>query len=165
MITSEIYGHVLPAVRLILSDLNNTPDAPSLEERVHARLWSYVTHAVREADPSVILHEAPKRDGRSKAWQYVVRFWAATPIGQELVAESDIEIMQGTGSLPGIVAQYAKDMHDGHLPAELGEDAIKEKLPQLRNNLGRQGSAVLRVEYAVNELDYLCQVDVSRPGA
>jgi hypothetical protein len=164
MITQEIYAHVLPAVKLIIQDLNGAPDAPTLEERIHARLWTYVTHAVRELNPSALATEAPKRDGRSKSWQYVVRFWNISPISNDLVAETDTEIMQGTGSLSAIIAQYAQEMHDGMLPAELSEDAIKEKLPQLRNNLGRQGSAVLRIEYNIGDESYLCQVDVAKPG-
>lgn len=165
MITQEIYAHVLPAVRLIVQDLNGSPDGPSLEERIHARLWPYVTHAVRELNPSAIANEPVKRDGRSKSWQYVLRFWNQTPIGPVMIAETDTEIMSSTGSLPAIVAQYAGEMHEDIAITELSEASIKAKLAQLRNNLGRQGSAVLRVSYEIGDEQYLCQVDVTRPAA
>lgn len=157
----EIYAHILPAVKLIMADLNGSPDASSLEERISARIWPHITHAVREVDPSAIETETPKRDARSKSWKYVVRFWHATPLGNDLAAESDAEIMQSTGSLPAIVAQYGTDMH-GELPPELSEESVKAKLPQLRNNLGRQNAAVLRIPYDVGEDSFICQVDIVR---
>lgn len=163
----QIYLHIRSAVELILPELNGK-DPSSVEEQVHARLWSYVTHAVRDLNPSALnTAEVPaKRDGRAKPWKYVVRFWEVTPLEKALVAESDEEIMSGTGKLPGIVAQYGRDMHSdeaanvAYCPPELSEEAIKEKLPQLRNNLGRQGSAVLRVPYDIGENSFICQVDI-----
>lgn len=160
MIEHEIYPLVKRTVELILTDLNNVPDAPSLEERVHARLWSYVTHAVRELNPSAIESQTPKRDSRAKPWKYVVRFWNVTELGNNLIAESDEEIMQGTGALKQVIPQYAGDLHEGFIPPELSEESIKSKLTQLRNNLGRQGSAVLRIPYTIGEDNFLCNVDV-----
>lgn len=177
--TAEIYAHVLSAVRLLIQDLGSDGfTANSLEEHIHTRLWSYVTHAVQEVRPSASSAssaEAPKKDGRSKAWQCVVRFWiVATPgtlipagsPGVELIAETDPEIIQGTGSLPEIVERYATEMHpdDALFPSALTTAAIKEKLLQLRNNLGRYNKASLRMEYVVDGVSYLCQVDVAKPG-
>lgn len=168
----EIYAHILPAVRIIMAELNGAPDASSVEERIAARIWPHITHAVREIDPSALDNPTPKRDARSKPWQYVIRFWHVTELGNDLVAESDAEIMQGTGPLPAIVAKYGREMHspepnDGvtlfpdHLPAELAEESVKSKLAQLRNNLGRQGSAVLRIPYDIGNDRFICQVDVT----
>lgn len=165
--TQEIYAHVLPAVRLIMEDLNGGAAAAgnTIEERVHAQLWSYVTHAVREVNPDALNTPAPKRDARAKAWKIVIRFWHTTPIGNDLEAQTDEEIIQGTGALQQIIPAYATEMH-GHegspdfCPPELSEESIKEKLPQLRNNLGRQGSAVLRINYNVGDEPWILQCDV-----
>lgn len=171
MITAEIYAHVVPAVRLLIEDVSNennvTPESVSLDA-IYKRLWAYVTHAMQEVNPSASLIAAdsePKRDGRSKTWQYIIRFWQRTPLGTELIAETDgVEAVQGTGELPAIVARYAQELHE-QIPSELTEEAVKAKLPQLRNNLGRQGSAVLRMEYRAGDDAYLCQVDVAKPSA
>lgn len=171
MITAEIYAHVVSAVRLLIQDASEqnsvAPEAVALED-VYKQLWPYVTHAVAEVNPSAPLTAAlngePKRDGRAKLWQYVVRFWLREPFDTRLIAETEVEAMQGTGELPAIVARYALEMHE-QIPPELSEEVVKGKLPQLRNNLGRQGSAVLRIEYTVGDDAFLCQVDVAKPSA
>lgn len=170
--SQEIYRHVLPAVKMLMAELNDVPDGKSIEERVHARLWPYVTHAVVESHAGAVEIMTPRRDKRTKPWRYVVRFWNISPIGQDLIAESEQpEIMQGTGNLPAIVAAYGCDVHspegsEGNTtltfcPPELSEKSVKEKLEQLRNNLARQGSAVLRIPYDVGDESYLCQVDIT----
>lgn len=164
ILPNEIYAHVLSATRLIMQDMGEAPDAASLEERVHARLWTYVTHAVRELDPSSAA-ETPARDARSKPWQYVIRFVQAAPTGIQVVAETDPEIMQGTGHLPAIIAKYAEEMHDGVIPAELSEEAVKKLIPQMRNNLGRQGTATLRISYKFGDDSFQCQATISKPSA
>lgn len=156
-ITAEVYAHVLPAVQLILADLNGAADgATGVDQLVHARLWPYVTHALQEIRPAPAATPA-KIDGRAKPWTCVVRFWDMA--GPTLIAETDPETVMGTGTLPAIVAAYGAEMH-GETPPELSEEAVKAQLPQLRNNLGRQGSAVLRIEYGNGSA--LCQVDVSK---
>jgi hypothetical protein len=160
MIAQDVYSYIKPAVELIMKELNGAPDASSLEERIHSRIWPYVTHAVKELNPSAIETQTPKRDSRTKSWKYVIRFWNVTAIGNNLIAESDEEIMQGTGALKQVIPQYAGELHENYIPTELSEDSIKSKLSQLRNNLGRQGSAVLRIPYAVGEENFLCNVDV-----
>ena len=164
MLVQEVYTHVLPAVKLLLQDLNGAATSENADALVHGKLWPYVTHAVRELNPSAV--PTAKRDGRSKSWQYVVRFWEMTAIGPQQLAVTDVEMMQGTGSLVGIVQGYVMELHEiDTLPSELSEESIKAKLPQLRNNLGRQDSAVLRLEYKLGDDSYLCQVDVAKPGA
>jgi hypothetical protein len=163
ILPNEVYSHVLSATRLIIQDMGDAPDASNLEERVHARLWTYVTHAVRELDPSSAA-EAPSRDARSKPWQYVIRFIQVQASGIQVVAETDPEIMQGTGHLPAIIAKYAQEMHDA-IPAELDEEAVKKLILQMRNNLGRQGTATLRISYRLADGSFQCQAIISKPGA
>jgi hypothetical protein len=170
MITAEIYAHVLPAVRLLMQDTTlSESDPPPSEVIIHGRLWPYVTHAVEEIrNPPSAPADPPKQDRRSKVWQYIVRFWVVTTSGTELVAETDIETMQGTGKLPGIIEQYATEMHpdDALFPSGLVASDIKEqRLPQLRNNLGRYSKASLRFEYDYDGAAYVCEVDVTKPGA
>jgi hypothetical protein len=159
---TDLQGLVARAVEALLPHV--PPGAPSLVERTHAALWPYVAVAVAQAPPDTAGQvEAPEtRDKRAKPWQYTVRFWEAAPTGAELVAETDPAVMWSTGELPGIVSLCASEMHEGAPIPELSRGAVKERLPQLRNNLGRAGSAVLRVEYAVGGVRYLCQVDVIR---
>jgi hypothetical protein len=167
ILPNEIYAHVLSATRLIIADMGDAPDASSLEERVHARLWTYVTHAVRELDPSSAA-EAPSRDARSKPWQYVIRFVQVAPTGIQVIAETDPEIMQGTGHLPAIIAKYAEELHEtlpGAGPAELSDEAVKKLIPQMRNNLGRQGTATLRISYLFAAGSFQCHAIISKPGA
>lgn len=171
MISHEVYPHVRAAVALLVQEQNGAPfTAPTLEEHIHSQLWAYVTHAVKEVGPSSAGVIPARRDGREKTWQYMIRFWYNAPNGAELIAESEEpELMQGTGSLPDIIATYGAELHaeqitDG-VPSELSLEAVKAKLPQFRNNLGRQGSAVLRIPYTIGDESYLCQVDVARPGA
>jgi hypothetical protein len=163
ILPNEIYAHVLAATQLIIQDMGDAPDASSMEERVHARLWTYVTHAVRELDPSSAA-EAPARDARSKPWQYVIRFVQVGGAGIQVVAETDPEIMQGTGHLPAILVKYAQEMHDA-VPDELSEEAVKKLIPQMRNNLGRQGAATLRISYTFAGESFQCQAIISKSGA
>lgn len=169
MITAEIYAHVLPAVRLLMQDNMDTSDsAPTFEEQVFKRLWAYVTHAVHEVqNPPSSAPEAPaKRDGRSKAWQCVVSFYKINSGNPLLIAETDPETIQGTGSLPDLIEKYAAELHETEyhlLPSPLM--VIDKKIPQLRNNLGRQGKASLRIPYDYADGSYLCEVHVSKPGA
>lgn len=172
-LTQEVYAHIRAASELLMQEISGAQD---LEKRIHAAIWPYITHAVRELNPSAIETPVPKRDARTKMWQVVVRFWNVTPLGNNLMAETEPDIVQSTGSLPGLIAAYAGDMHvaegeQAGIPHELSEESIKEKLPQLRNNLGRQGSGVLRITYTVPALDergaayddeWICQVDVTR---
>jgi hypothetical protein len=139
---------------------------------VYARLWSYVTHAVRECSPegAQLGPPAGKPDGRSKVWSVQLRFSDGT--GQ-LTAETEPEPITGTGQLPALVAAYGAEVHADDDVSNVIADAIKahlleavaEKLPQLRNNLGRskEGKATMRIEYSVGEHDYVCEVAVSKP--
>lgn len=165
MTPAEVYPHVLSAVRLIMQDKSFTTETPDVEAQVHKALWSYVTHAVDEVlRPSAAVAGAPKQDRRSKAWQCVIRFCRTTPpSGLDLVAETDPETIQGTGALPQLIEQYAAEMHpdDALFPSELVAASIRERIPQMRNNLGRQGRATLGIEYEYDGCTYLCQVDVS----
>jgi hypothetical protein len=167
--TAEVYAHVLPAVRLLAAEVaegNSLDTGATLEATVHARLWPYVTHAVQEIQnpSSAPAPAAQKQDGRSKVWQVVVHFWA----DGMTVAATDPEKMQGTGKLPGIIEQYATEMHpdDTTFPSVLVASAIKEqRLPQLRNNLGRYEKAQLRFEYVIEGVNYACVVDVAKLDA
>lgn len=162
---SEIYPHVLAAVRLVMQDNAYTAETPGICERTHIALWPYVTHAVAEVlVPSAPAPDAPKPDRRSKSWRVVVRFWHAHADGvAELVAETDPETITGTGKLPELIKKYAEEMcpDDALFPSALVAASIRERIPQLRNNLGRQGSATLRIEYIYEGAEYLCEVSVS----
>ncbi len=134
---------------------------------VHAALWPDVCAAVR-----IYLEESPApvapADRRTRPWQYVARFWEIAQTGPELVAETDPAVMDGTGQIPGIVISLAAELHECHpnlLPADLTHEALRERLPQLRVNLGRSPSAALRIPYAISEGSYLCQLDVYRLGS
>lgn len=167
---AEIYPHVLAAVRLVMQDKKDytaTPDAVL----AHNALWPYVTHAVEEiANPSAPVPDAPKPDRRSKSWRVVVKFYTLRPEvpgadadGKWLIAETDPEIVQGTGSLPELIEKYAEEMcpDEALFPSPLVAAKLRERIPQLRNNLGRQGSATLRIEYIYEGAAYLCEVSVS----
>ena len=155
--------------RLVSAVLPNVePGKGTIAQRVHAYLWPLVAEATEHAAASGLVPASDKgepapapRDQRVKLWQCVTRFWLRTENGPELMAETDPEILEGTGMLPPRLAHYATEMHAGHVP-EMAEDVLKERLPQLRNNLGRQGSAVLRVEYEADGAAWLCQTDVIR---
>lgn len=130
-------------------------DAPA----TYAALWPYVRAAVApsaggEESPPV----APSSDRRVRPWQYTARFWDAAG---ELVAETDPEVMQGTGSVPEILATLAQQLHGG-IPVEMYPAELKARLPQLRNNLGRYGKAVLRIPYVFDGASLVCQLDVYR---
>jgi hypothetical protein len=147
-------------------------------EIIYAYLWPIVQEQVREVygDAAFACEEPmPKVDKRTRPWQYVIRFWESTETGWEMLAESDPErIDSGTGEIPGLIARYAKEMHDGFLPAELGAEITAHVLPQLRINLGRADTATLRLEYTVPQSPkkkggkpppptrHLCQLDVFR---
>lgn len=160
------YQHIRQAVAAAVPTVENGKG--TLAERVHAHLWPYVEAAAVAAAAEGLVPETPEvvapapRDRRTRRWQITVRFWMKTPNGPELAAETDPEIIDGTGEIPPKLEAYCMDLHGGVGP-ELREDAVKERLPQLRNNLGRQGSAVLRVEYIGPEgAEWLCQTDVIR---
>lgn len=138
----------------------------TLAQRVHAYLWPLVAVATEAAAaagavPATEPAAPEPKDRRVRLWQCTVHFWRMTENGPELVAETDPEIIEGTGTLSALVEQYGLDLHGLSVP-ELHRDAIKAQLPQLRNNLGRRGSAVLRVEYSLGAESWLCQVDVIR---
>lgn len=136
-------------------------------QRVAAYLWPFIVAAAEHAAAEGVVPEDPEgaapapRDSRVKLWQCTTRFWLHSANGPELVAETDPEILEGTGMIPLQLEAYAWDLHEESVP-ELSQDSLKERLPQLRNNLGRQGSAVLRVEYEVGGASWLAQVDVIR---
>lgn len=139
-------------------------DTP-LVHRVHAYLYPYVQRAVEEAGTG---ENAQKQDRRIKPWQYVARFWQTVNGEPELIAETDPAIMNGTGEIPDLICNLAAELHEvsAHdLPAEVRVKAL-ETLPQLRNNLGRQGSAVVRLQYAMDvdgeDTDFFLQLDVMR---
>jgi hypothetical protein len=70
--------------------------------------------------------------------------------------------MEGTGGVPAIIEGLAEQLH-GFVPAELHPAAVKAKLPQLRNNLGRQPRGVLRISYADGQgQPHICQMDIHR---
>lgn len=126
----------------------------------HAALWPYVRAAVSPASAG---EEAPPAasisDRRKKPWQYTARFWNADG---ELVAETDPEVMLGSGQIPEILAGLAQQLH-GIVPLELAPEATKARLPQLRNNIGRYGKAVLRISYEHDiGATMLCQLDIYR---
>lgn len=126
----------------------------------HAALWPYVRDAAAPYAPrSVPAERGGSRDRRTRPWQYVVRFWDAA---EELTAETDPEVMEGTGNVPTILANLAHQLH-GFVPDELSEEATRSRLPQLRNNLGRGSHATLRIPY-MDEAGAACncQMDVHR---
>jgi len=153
--------------RLIVSTLPEVPKGKgTLAQRVHAYLWPFVQSAAEFAAAEGIVPptESPApdpRDRRVRLWQCVTRFWLRSEGGDELVAETDPEVLEGTGMIPLMLEDYGLDMHEVAVP-ELSRDALKGRLPQLRNNLGRQGSAVLRIEYELAGASWLCQTDVIR---
>lgn len=166
---TALVGELLPAALQAHGDTG----AP-VAEIVHALLWPHLCRAV-ENELFVSYADAPAtgpKDRRSKPWQYVARFWMKTPNGPELVAETDPEIMHGTGELPTIVAKLAAQLHEDGAPDELKPEAVKALLPQFRNNLGRANTATLRIPYVYADMDegemggravdYLCQIDVYR---
>jgi hypothetical protein len=133
---------------------------PMDAEAVHAALWPYVRAAAAPyaPRPAVPVAATPK-DRRAKVWQYTVKFWNADG---ELVGETDPERMEGTGGVPGIIEGLAEQLH-GFVPPELHPDATKARLPQLRNNLGRQPRGVLRIPYADGQgQPHICQMDIHR---
>lgn len=120
------------------------------------------------APPVVSAPHTPGGDRRSRPWSYVARFWEQTPAGAVLAAETDAEVMHGTGSLVRIIRSLASELHGRPLdllPSELSASALKALLPQFRNNLGRGNAAALRVPYTLSGMQdeaWLCQVDVYR---
>lgn len=126
----------------------------------HAALWPYVRAAAAPYAPRTTQAPAsPARDRRVRRWQYTVRFWDAAG---ELVAETDPEHMDGTGSVPQILSSLAEQLH-GFVPPELSVEAVKARLPQLRNNLGRGSRGVLRIGYADgNGMMHSSQMDIHR---
>jgi hypothetical protein len=125
-----------------------TPDAATL----YNRLWPYVAQAATEAaaGASVVPEASTPVDKRARVWGYHVSFWEISLLGESLVAETDTEHMLGTGSIPGILTALAAEMHGcalSELPAPIRPEAIRAKIPQLRNNLARQQSAVMRISY------------------
>lgn len=168
------YEHVAAAVAEIL------PKIPVDELRRHSpasvvatRLFAYIETATTTQLTELLgADELPAvldaGDKRAKPWQIQVRFWN----GEDLVGETDPEVIQGTGEIATMVAAVAADLH-GTVPEELTVDAVKAHLPQLRNNLARQRAAVLRIKYEAADLEddpvlagravqYQCQVDVFR---
>jgi hypothetical protein len=131
---------------------------------LHAAFWPYVSAAAEQVTPAETppeaVHATPA-DRRTRLWQVTLRFWATPPAGPELVAETDPAVIEGTGGLPAAVADTAAQLH-GEVPAALDAEHVRPTLPQLRNNLGRRGAAVLRLPYVWEEQAYLCQVDVVR---
>lgn len=153
---SDIQTAVSTAVSALMAERGPLEPAAA-----HAALWPYVQAAAapytwRAATP------APEstRDRRVRAWSYVVRFWDSA---NELVAETDPERMEGTGSIPEILSNLAAQLHDT-LPDALNKAEIKARLPQLRNNLGRGARAVLRIPYedAFSGESFICQMDIHR---
>ena len=133
---------------------------PMDAEAVHAALWPYVKAAAAPYAPCSAppVATAPK-DRRAKVWQYTVKFWDAAG---ELIGETDPERMEGTGSVPGILADLVEELH-GFVPPELHPAAVKARLRQLRNNLGRQPRGVLRISYADGQgQPHICQMDIHR---
>ena len=134
---------------------------------VHAALWPHVRAAVERAAPAAHHTTVPaKRDRRARPWQYIARFWLVSENGPELIAETDAEIMHGTGELSNIIGNLATQLHSD-VPFGLRPEDIKPRLQQFRNNLGRASAAALRLPYRthVDEAgghEYLCQVDVQR---
>ena len=164
---------------LVLSAVTHLVETENLTSAadVHAALWPHVVQAFAEcceaADAPPLPVEEPK-DRRVRPWQYQARFWLDTENGPELVAETDPDVMDGTGALPMIVRDLAASLHEcelSDLPETLSHEALKEKLPQLRNNLGRAKRSALRIPYVFLGLHeestaaYLCQVDVYRLDA
>jgi len=158
MLIDQVQALVSEAVTLLLPRLPKGHAA--LSERALASLVPYVTKALEEAGHAATVTAEP-RDKRSKPWLVTVRFWLHTPIGEELVALDDPTVIYSTGGIPPYVTGLSQEMH-GEIPPELSAASLEERLPQLRNNLGRYGSAVLRVEYAAGGELFKCQIDVVR---
>jgi YD repeat-containing protein len=132
---------------------------PMDAEQVHAALWPAVREAAAPYAPRSALPAASTRDRRAKHWQYTVKFWDAAG---ELIGETDPARMEGTGGVPEILAGLAEQLH-GFVPAEMHPEATRARLPQLRNNLGRQPRAVMRIGYADGQgQPHVCQVDIHR---
>lgn len=157
----KIYADVRDAVAGVLG-----AEQLATPEEVHARLWPHVRTAFHELvpppEPSAPDSPAPKRDRRTRPWQYVVRFWR----DEDLLGETDPAIIRGTGELVVILPALAAQLHEGG-SHDLTEERVKEKLPQFRTNLGRGANATLRIPYLAadpdgSELDYMVQVDVYR---
>jgi hypothetical protein len=137
-----------------------TERGPMEPEALHAALWPCVRAAAAHYAPRTTPAPAsPARDRRVRRWQYTVRFWNDAG---ELVAETDPEHMEGTGSVPQILSSLAEQLH-GFVPPELSVEAVKGRLQQLRNNLGRGSRGVLRIGYADgNGGGHTCQMDIHR---
>lgn len=175
---TEIEAGINNAVAMLVKDpdvLAVAKTGKPIAEVVHARLWPLVAASVEMHTDPARPSSPVVRDRRVRSWQYVARFWYQGANGPELVAETDPTIMHGTGQLPEIIRELAAQLHEcppNTLPDALSEEALKEKLPQFRNNLGRANNSALRIQYpfAVLEADpdgghvetYLCQVDVHR---
>ncbi|HEX2239156.1 MAG TPA: hypothetical protein VHJ19_12710 [Gammaproteobacteria bacterium] len=138
----------------------------TLQQRVAWLFSFYLSPAVSSfaAAEGIAIGEQTEGDRRAKQWGYIARFWSGLKGDPVLEAETEPAVMQGTGQLPTIVADLAEQMH-GEIPAELTAEAIKARLPQVRNNLGRNdsGQTVLRVDYEIAGGDvWRCQVDIAR---
>jgi hypothetical protein len=166
------YEHIAAAIAEVLPKIN--PDELKRGIRpssiVAARLFPYIEAATSSLLAAADLERPAEEqtDRRAKPWQAQLRIWS----GEELVAETDPEVIDGTGQLPELVEDIASQLHET-APAELQQANVRGMLPQLRNNLARQKSAVLRIEYTAPDLSedprlagraaqYLCQVDVFR---
>lgn len=169
---SDLATHVSAAVDAMLSEPGALADVPPdrLGPAVHAALWPHVHAAVADALAARDLPApAAPADRRARPWQYVARFWTADG---DLVGETDPAVIHGTGELPGIVRALAAELHgdEALFSPEMDPDVLKGKLPQLRNNLGRADSAVLRIPYEILQPNgnrgesFVCQVDVYRLG-
>lgn len=159
------YQHIRQAVAAAVPTVEDGKG--TLAERVHAHLWPYVEAAAVAAAAEGLVPETPEvvapapRDRRTRRWQITVRFWMQTPNGPELAAETDPQVIDGTGQIPTTVEACGLELY-GTLHPDLSAPLVKKRLPQLRNNLGRQGSAVLRIEYEFMGDAWLCQTDVIR---
>jgi hypothetical protein len=143
------------AVRLCVAE-----HGPMDPAAIHAALWPLVRAAAAPYAPRAAAPQpAAARDRRVRRWQYTVRFWNDAG---ELVGETDPEQMEGTGAVPQILATLAEQLHE-FVPPELTPEAVKARLPQLRNNLGRGNHATLRISYADGGgRGHACQMDIHR---
>lgn len=157
-----------PAIQALIDEavqLVRATNDPQEAAQVHAALWPYV-QAASGSQPA----PTPRADRRARQWQYHARFWAHIDADPLLAGETAPTVTTGTGNLPEIIRALACELHGrdpGDLPAELGLESLRGRLPQLRNNLGRADSSALRVSYALvdgqgAETQYLAQVDVYR---
>lgn len=158
----QVAEYVQRAVSALLPDVGENITAPAL----HAALYPYVVMAAAEIGAESGTTAPPKSDRRSKPWQVVIRFWNQGPNGPELGGETDPLVVEGTGELATMIPDLAAQLY-GDVPEPLSEEAVKARLPQLRNNLGRAKSAALRIDFGHlgAEPRGTCQADVYRLDA